>query len=249
MKPRVTIIGSFLSPYVRKVLAVLNLKGIDYEIDPIVAFLGDERFSKLSPVRRIPVFIDDRVTLCDSTVICEYLEERYPSPRLYPVDIADRARARWLEEYADTRMGDVFIWQLFNQVSIGPYVFGRKTDEALLKKAIDEEIPQVLGYLESQLPAQGFLFGDLSVADIAIAVFFRNAGFARYTVDAARWPKSAAYVERVLAEDCLTRLRPFEEKILRTPIPQHRAVLAEMGASLTKESLGTDKPRAGLMRI
>ncbi len=247
--PRVTIIGSFLSPYVRKVLAVLNLKGIDYEIDPIVAFLGNERFSELSPVRRIPVLIDDRVTLCDSTVICEYLEERYPQPRLYPTDVADRARARWLEEYADTRMGDVFIWQLFNQVSIGPYVFGRKTDEALLKKATDEEIPQVLGYIESQLPAHGFLFGDLTVADITIAAFFRNAGFARYKVDAARWPRTAAYVERVLAEDCLARLRPFEEKILRTPIPQHRAVLAEIGAVITKETYGTDKPRTGLMRI
>src|ERR1051325_3090440 len=183
MTAPVKIIGSYLSPYVRKVLAVLHLKGIAYEIDPIVAFMGDERFSKLSPVRRIPVLIDDRVTLCDSSVICQYLEDRYPAPAIYPADVADRARARWLEEYADTRMGDVFIWQLFNQVSIGPYVFGRKTDEALLKKATEEEIPQVLDYLETQLPADGFLFGELGVADISIAVFFRNAAFARYKID------------------------------------------------------------------
>jgi glutathione S-transferase len=111
----VQIIGSFISPYVRKVLVVLNLKGIPYRIDPIIPFMGDDRFSQLSPVRRIPVLIDDRVTLADSSVICQYLEDRYPQPALYPTDVSDRARARWLEEYADTRMGEVFIWRLFNQ--------------------------------------------------------------------------------------------------------------------------------------
>jgi glutathione S-transferase len=56
----VQIVGSYLSPYVRKVLVVLDLKGIPYEIDPIVPFFGNERFSALSPIRRIPVLIDDR---------------------------------------------------------------------------------------------------------------------------------------------------------------------------------------------
>ena len=87
------VIGSYLSPYVRKVLVVLHEKGIPYEIDPIVPFFGDDRFSELSPVRRIPVWIDDRVTLCDSTVICEYLDDRHPEPALRPRDAADRARA------------------------------------------------------------------------------------------------------------------------------------------------------------
>jgi glutathione S-transferase len=245
----VTIIGSYLSPYVRKVLAALHLKGIDYRIDPIVAFMGDDRFSALSPVRRIPVLIDEAVTLCDSSVILQYLEDRYPRPALYPADIAARARARWLEEYADTRMGEVFIWQLFNQVAIGPHVWGRKTDEAVLKQAIDVEIPQVLGYLETQVPGSGFACGDLSVADLSVCAFFRNAKFARWKMDAERWPRTAAYVERVLALDCFARLMPFEERMLRVPIAQHRAALAEMNAPLTSETWGTATPRPGLMRI
>jgi glutathione S-transferase len=84
MSPRVQIVGSYLSPYVRKVLCCLNLKGLDYEIDPIVPFMGDDRFTALSPLRRIPVLIDDRVTLADSSVICQYLEDCYPEPALYP---------------------------------------------------------------------------------------------------------------------------------------------------------------------
>jgi len=243
------IIGSYLSPYVRKVLVVLHLKGLAYEIDPIIPFLGDERFAAASPLRRIPVLIDGAVTLSDSSVICQYLEDRYPQPALYPADVADRARARWLEEYADTRMGDVFIWQMFNQVAINPYVWGKKTDEAALAKTLAEEVPQVLDYLETQLPQKGFLFDALSIADISIAAFFRNAVFARFRIDAGRWPLTAAFVEQVLGLEAFGRLKPFEDRLMRTPIPQHRAALAELGAPLTAETYATDAPRPGIMRI
>ena len=250
MPAPVRIIGSYLSPYVRKVLAVLQLKRIGYEIDPIVPFFGDARFARLSPLRRIPVLIDDRVTLCDSTVICEYLEERHPTPALLPLDPVDRARARWLEEYADTRLGEVFIWRLFNQLVINPFVFDTPTDQAVLQKTLSEDIPQVLDYLEAALPADGFLFGSTPmVADIAIAAPFRNAGFARFTIDAPRWPRSAAFVERVLALDALQALHRFEELSIRTPIAQQRAALADIGAPLTAESYGTDTPRRGVMRL
>src|SRR5207244_476402 len=53
MTKPVQIIGNYISPYVRKVLVFLDLKGIPYEIDPIVPFFGDDRFGKLSPVRRM----------------------------------------------------------------------------------------------------------------------------------------------------------------------------------------------------
>ncbi len=51
------IIGSFVSPYVRKVLACLNLKGLDYQVDPITPFFGNDEFERLSPLRRIPVLV------------------------------------------------------------------------------------------------------------------------------------------------------------------------------------------------
>ena len=237
------MIGSYVSPYVRKVLACLDLKGIGYEIDPIVPFMGDDRFTALSPLRRIPVLIDDRVTLGDSSVICQYLEDRYPEPSIYPVDIADRARARWLEEYADTRIGDVLIWRLFNQAVIGPSVWGEPRDLAELERIRTEEIPPLLDFLEGQLPRDGFLFGSLGIADISIAAFFRNAAFARYQVDPVRWPVTAAYVDRVLAQDCLARLHPFETVMMRTPIHDHRDALRAAGAPLTATTCGTDTPR------
>jgi glutathione S-transferase len=249
MTTPIRIIGSYLSPYVRKVLVFLHLKGVAYEIDPIVPFLGDDRFSRLSPLRRIPVLIDDAVTLSDSSVICQYLEDRHPEPALYPREVADRARARWLEEFADTRMGDVFIWRLFNQVAIKPAVWGEATDKEVVKQALAVDVPQVLDYLESLLPASGYAFGALSIADVSIATFFRNAAFARFSVDGGRWPKTAAFVERVLSHDAFARLVPFEERSIRTPLPEQRAALAGMGAPLTAESYGTSSPRRGVMPI
>lgn len=244
----VSIIGSYVSPYVRKVLVCLELKGIAYEIDPIIPFMGDERFSRLSPIRRIPVLIDDRVTLCDSSVICQYLDDRYPTPGLYPADVADRARARWLEEYADTRMGEVFIWGLFNQVAINPFIWGKPTDPEILDRVLNREIPQVLDYLESLIPAAGYVFGALSIADISLACFFRNAAFSRFTIDAARWPLTAAFIARVLALPGFQKLKPFEDKMMRTPPPRHRAALAELGAPLMKETYGTETAQRGVMR-
>jgi glutathione S-transferase len=244
----IRIIGAYLSPYVRKVLACLDLKGLSYEIDPIVAYMGDDRFTRLSPLRRVPVLIDDRVTLTDSTVICQYLEDRYPTPALYPSDVADRARARWLEEFADSRMGDVFIWGLFDHAVISPAVWGTTRDRAVIERIVREEIPPVLDYLEPQLPADGFLFGTLGIADISIAVFLRNAAFARYTVDPARWPATARFVDRVLAQPCLAKLQPFEALMLRTPIPQQRAALAAAGAPVSADTVGGAPPRRGLMR-
>ena len=249
MTKPVQIVGSYLSPYVRKVLVVLRLKGIDYEIDPIVPFFGDDRFAKISPLRRIPVLIDDRTTLADSSVICEYLDERHPEPALFPADVEARARARWLEEFADTRMGDVFIWRLFNQVAIGPAVWGEKTDREKLRHTLEVEVPGVLAYLEAELPAQGFLFGELGIADAAIAAFFRNAAFARFAPDPARWPRTAGFVARALVSEPFARLAPFEDLAIRTPIAEHRRALAALGAPLTQESFGLERPRRGVMPI
>jgi glutathione S-transferase len=247
----ITLIGSYVSPFVRKVLVSLDLKQLEYCIDPITPFFGDDRFERLSPLRRVPVLIDDRVTLSDSSVIVQYLEDRYLERyRLYPDDVADRARARWLEEYADTRLADVLIWGVFNQAVLEPGIWGKPRDLLAIDRIVREELPPVLEYLEGEVPGQGFLFDDVrpGIADISLATSFRNLGFARQRVDAERWPRTAAFVDRVLADPSFTRLQRFEERQVRTPIAQQRAVLAELGAPLTDDTYAADSPRPGLRR-
>lgn len=244
------VIGNYVSPYVRKVLACLELKGLSYEIDPITPFFGDERFETLSPLRRVPVLVDGDLALSDSSVICAYLDEAYPERPLLPKGVADRARARWLEEYADTRMGDVFVWRLFYPLAVQPAVWGEKGDRSVVEKTLSEEAPHVLDYLESQAPAADFLFGlEPGLADFSIATYFRNARWVRFAIDAARWPKTAAHVARVLDHPALATLRPYEELCVRTPIAEQRQALVALGAPISAASYGAAEPRKGLMGI
>jgi glutathione S-transferase len=243
------VIGNYLSPFVRKVLACMEWKGLEYEIDPIVPFVGNEAFGRMSPLRRIPLLLQDGRVFRDSSVICQYLEDIHPSSPLYPADPADRAHARWLEEYADTALADALIWRLFYQKAIRPYVFGEERDEAVIDEALQRHIPRALDYLETQLPADGYLFGALSIADMAIASMFRTAAYVRFAIDPARWPRSAAFVERVLAQEVFRKLAVLEDAMLRLPIAEQRAALAAAGAPLTTETLGTSSPRRGLPRM
>jgi glutathione S-transferase len=246
----VKIIGSYVSPYVRKVLACVALKGLDYEIDPITPFYGNDEFERLSPLRRIPVLIEDGLTLCDSSVICAWLDEAYPQRPLLPAGANDRARARWLEEYADTRLGDVFIWGLFYPKFVHPIVWGEPGDPERIEKTQGEDLPRELDYLEGQLPGEGFLFGgDIGLADIAIATFFRNGFHIGVEIDWPRWPRTFAFVRRALAHPCFATVLPFEKVQLTTDPKGRRAALLAAGAPLTAETMATREPRRGVMRL
>ena len=243
------IIGSFVSPYVRKVLACVHLKGLSYEIDPITPFFGNDEFRRLSPLCRIPVLIDGDFATSDSSVICEYLDEAYPGRPLLPTGPKDRARARWLEEFADTRLGDVFIWGLFYQKVVHPLVWGGPGDQQRIAKVLAEDAPEALDYLEGELPEDGWLFGEFGIADIAIASFFRNAAYADFEPDADRWPKVAAFVACALAHDAFASIKRFEDIQRGVDIKGRRQALLDAGAPLTNDTLGTPTPRKGMMRL
>lgn len=233
MEP-VTIIGTPVSPFVRKVLVCLDLKRVPYQVDPIVAFFTGDAFEEVSPLRLIPVLMHGDVMLTDSSVICEYIDEAFPGYSLLPSDPADRARARWLDEYADTRLAAVLLWKLFNEATVNPSVWGQKRDVRALLRIVKEDVPPLMDYLESQLPQDSFLFGELGLADISIAAQFRNAGWARFAPDAYRWPNVAGFVERVLSHPVVAALAPLENAMMTTPIADQRAVAASHGLALTE---------------
>ena len=134
-------------------------------------------------------------------------------------------------------MGDVFIWRLFNQIAIRPSVWGEKGDRELVDRNLKEDVPAVLDYLEAEAPAEGFRFGALSLADIAIAAFFRNAGWVRFQIDAARWPRAAAWMARTLAHPAFAKLARIEDAVLRTPIAEQRDALKVAGRSGQRRDL------------
>ena len=128
----IKIYGMALSPYVRKVLAVLKLKGLDYELVPQMPFANDPEFRKISPLEKIPALQDGDLTLCDSSVICEYLEDAYPATAVYPSDAKAKAQARWLEELGDSKLAE-FAGGIFFQRFMRPNVFQQEADEAVVQ--------------------------------------------------------------------------------------------------------------------
>ncbi len=58
----------------------------------------------MNPRAEVPALVDGDFALYDSTVICEYLEDRYPEPAIYPRDPRLRAECRLLEDLADTQL-------------------------------------------------------------------------------------------------------------------------------------------------
>lgn len=242
------IVGSPVSPYVRKILAILHLKGLDYELDPITPFYGNDEFTKLSPLRRIPVLIDDDVVVNDSTVIAEYLDEAYPDVPVLPTGARARAQSRWIEEYGDSRLCDLCIWELFFPKVVAPHVFKRSPDEDALAKATDGDLPEALDWIEERAPGDGFPFGDgVGIADLAIACPLRNAAIAGWTPDPARWPKTTAWLDRIAALPSFARTVAMEPAILATRADGRRAALENAGVRVAGQSFGTDQPRASIM--
>lgn len=242
MSNQVTIIGSPISPYVRKILAILAIKKLAFEIDPIVAFYTDDRFRQINPLRRIPVLIDGEAMIVDSSVIAAYLEDKYPSPSILPGTPEERARARWLEEYADTRMADIFLWKVVNAVILKPGVWGEERDLESYRAALAGPVAEIMDYLESVAPESGFAAGDFGLGDISVCVLFRNMRYARWTPDEARWPKAAAWIARAERHPSLAQANEWADALIKIPVPQQREKARELAMPLTRESFLVDAP-------
>lgn len=202
--------GVRMSPFVRKVLVVLDMKGLPYEVKDVMPGSNDPAFRAISPLGKIPAFEDGDVALVDSTVICEYLDDRYPQASSLPADPALRARARWLEEYADTKLAELLGGGVFYEVVVKPRMMKQETDQERVTKTINELLPPVLDYLETLSPADGFFCGEFGRADISVVCAFINAGYGDYHVDASRWPKLAALVERTKQQPAFAKQLAIE---------------------------------------
>ena len=151
--------------------------------------------------------------------------------------------------WSTTPSGRRRIWRLFNAAAIEPGVWGAERDKAAIQRAIAQDLPPVIDYLESQAPASGFRFGQLGLADIAVAVPFRNAAWARWTPDAARWPKATAWIGRVDAAQPLQAINAVADRLARTAPAQQPALARELGLAVTETRFGTVTPRRGPMTV
>jgi glutathione S-transferase len=192
--------GSSLSPFTRKVLVYAAEKGIEIELQPTGFPNHSPEYLAASPFRKMPAFRDGDFTLADSSAIIHYLETRFPDPQLIPSDPQLRGKTIWFEEFADTIACAVVGKTFLNRI-VKPRFMGVAGDEEAAAAAERDELPPILDYLEKTVPdAGGYLVaGRLTLADIAVASPFVNFRHTNSPVDAGRYPRTVAYVDRMLA--------------------------------------------------
>ena len=194
----IKIYGVHGSPFVRKVFVALDIKEVPYEIVPQMPFSGDQEYLKINPLGKVPTLVDGDFVLGDSKVICRYLEEAHPDPALYPRELKDKAMADWYEDLGGGYLSELGAG-IFFQRFMRPFAFKQEPDEELVAKITDKKLPPILDYIEGQVPAKGFVFGDFMMADLCLVSPLINAGYAGYEVDSARWPGVAGLLARVKA--------------------------------------------------
>ena len=205
--------GAPVSPFVRKVLAFAAEKSVALELVPIG--LGDQNpeFLACSPFRKMPGFTDGDFNISDSTAIVTYIDAKYPEMPLIPTDPANRARAVWFDELADTILTAAAGAIFFNRI-VSPKFMDKPGDDAAAAKGETDMTP-ICQYLESVIRPSGNLVGDsLTLADISVASPFVNAAHAGYVPAAATYPKLTAYLAAIHARPSFSDWIRRERKVL-----------------------------------
>src|SRR5258708_5594466 len=170
-----------LSPYAQKVKIALMEKGVPFSSKTQHAIGSGstaEAFRTISFRVEVPVLIIEGHAIPDSTIILEFLEERFPHPRLLPTDPFERARARMIEEVCDTHF-EAINWGLSEIVH-----FKRATGElaGILRTRAGEQIGRLHGWLERELAEPEWFGGEqFGWADVSAVAFVQGAssfGFA-----------------------------------------------------------------------
>src|SRR6185503_18947805 len=142
-------------------------KGLEYELVSVPFSRANGYQPKhpdvlaVNPKGQVPVLVDGDLSLFDSTIILEYLEDRYPTPALYTAEPAERARCRQLEAAAD----EILFPRVFELIGEVFYKASpAERDEARVAKAYAGIAAHFDG-LEERLGKRSYLCGDFSVAD------------------------------------------------------------------------------------
>jgi glutathione S-transferase len=186
------IFGFPTSPFVRKVLVIAAEKGVDVELVDATPHKPTPEFLAASPFRMMPAMQDGAFTLPDSTAIAFYLDAKHPEPPILPNGAKARGRAIWLDEFADTILSNSARGVAFNRY-IGPALLGLPRNDDAANEAEAQAHP-ALDYLEEQVPQAGWLVGDYSLADIAVASCLKTLS---YGLDVKARPRTAAWLERM----------------------------------------------------
>jgi glutathione S-transferase len=174
-QPTLDLLEHPLSPYAQKLKIAMAEKGLAFTArtpDAIGSGNTPEQFRRDNFRGEVPVLYVDSRPLFDSTVILEFLEDRFPEPSLRPADAWERARARTIEEVVDTHY-EAITWGLSEIRN-----FKRATGELAerMERTAGEQLGRLNAWLEKELGEAEWFGGErFGWADACVAPFVQGA--------------------------------------------------------------------------
>jgi glutathione S-transferase len=180
-----------LSSYAQKVKIALREKGLAFTVETPPALgsgKADGQFAATSPRNEVPALIDGDAHIFDSTIILEYLEDKFPSPPLLPRDPAQRANARMIEEICDT-LYEAINWGL-SEIRWFKRAEGDRADK--MKETAARQTAELQAWLSDRLGASQWFNGEsFGWADLSVAPYLNRSFHYGYGTPAdsplARW--------------------------------------------------------------
>jgi len=192
-----------LSPYAQKVKIALREKGIAFEVrmpEGIGAGHTKGEFADANPRREVPALIAGDTAIFDSTIILDYIDEKWPEPFLMPTAPEARARARQIEDVMDTHF-EAITWGL------GELRFFKRGDDALRKHIevnAGKQIAGFMAWLEAELDDSDWFNGHtFGRADLSVIPYLNAADGFGFTPPTGS--KLAAWVARANERDSVSQ--------------------------------------------
>ena len=189
-------------PFSQRCRLVLFEKGMDFEIKDVDLFKKPEDINVMNPYGQVPILVERDLTLYESNVINEYIDERFPHPQLMPADPVMRARAR------------LFLFNFERELFVHVQTIENTNNQKAIEKGkllIRDRLTQLAPIL---LKSKYMLGDEFSMLDVAIAPLLWRLD--HYGIDL---PKSAAplmkYAERIFSRPAYIEALTPSEKVMR----------------------------------
>ncbi len=197
------LIGSYTSPFVRKVRIVLAEKKIEVELVIDSPWVDDTKVPTFNPLGKIPVLVlDDETPLFDSRVIVDYIDNVTPNNKLFPAPNRERAEVKRWEALGDG-LCDAAIAAMLE----GKRPAGEQSAQWIKRQR--DKVQRSLDFLANQLADKPFCTGThFSMADIATGTAL---GYLAFRFPDINWQESHPNLARLY--DKLMQRPSFAETI------------------------------------
>jgi glutathione S-transferase len=202
----------------RRVWITLLEKEIPFE-QIVLKLDGDQlqpEFLEINPFHHIPVLVDDDFRIVESLAILDYLEAKYPTPRLMPSDAKAIAIVRMVQTVTITELWSPMI--VLTSEAMG---FVEHQPEKLEKAR--QQVLTVLKFFENSLSDSPYFGSDrLTLADITAGTMVPQLPSIGMPLN--DYPKLSVWIERIMARDSWQKTQPSPEEV-EAAIPQAKTLM------------------------